>query len=235
MGLNCEIQVDVETFGEPSQRQAVKAATLPTIDTLAELLERLGSISPARVRFRPPPGTAKPQDVVACETGEKRLCELVDGVLVEKAMGYYESRLAAVLLSLLEVFCQEHNIGIVLGADATTALAPGLVRLPDVSFVSRLRLPGGTVPREPIPDLAPDLAVEVISQGNTPQEMERKLREYFEAGVNLVWYVYPQTRTVRVYRAPGRVLELSEDQTLDGGDVLPGFAVNIRDWFRRAE
>jgi len=126
-------------------------------------------------------------------------------------------------------------MGIVLGADATTALAPGLVRLPDVSFVSRQRLPGGKVPREPIPDLAPDLAVEIISQGSTPQEMERKLREYFEAGVKLVWYVYPQTRTVRVYTGPERVLELGADQTLHGGDVLPGFSIPIREWLQRAE
>jgi len=213
----------------------MNAATLPAIDTLAELLERLGSISPDRVRFHPPPGTATPQDVLACDRGEKRLCELVDGVLVKKAMGYYESRLAMVVASLLEAFCQEHDMGIVLGADATTALGPGLVRLPDVSFVSRRRLPGGKIPREPIPDLAPDLAIEVISQGNTPQEMERKLREYFEAGVKLVWYVYPQIRTVRVYTAPERVLELGEDKTLQGGDVLPGFTVKIRDWFQRAE
>jgi len=213
----------------------MNAATLPAIDTLAELLERLGSISPDRVRFHPPPGTATPQDVLACDRGEKRLCELVDGVLVKKAMGYYESRLAMVVASLLEAFCQEHDMGIVLGADATTALGPGLVRLPDVSFVSRRRLPGGKIPREPIPDLAPDLAIEVISQGNTPQEMERKLREYFEAGVKLVWYVYPQIRTVRVYTAPERVLELGEDKTLEGGDVLPGFTVKIRDWFQRAE
>jgi Uma2 family endonuclease len=211
------------------------AATQPAIDTLAELLERLGSISPARVRFRPPPGTATQQDVLACDKGEKHLCELVDGVLVEKAMGYYESRLATVLASLLEAFRQEHNMGIVLGADATTALGPGLVRLPDVSFVSRRRLPGGKIPREPIPDLAPDLAVEMISQGNTPQEMDRKLREYFEAGVKLVRYVYPQTGTVRIYTSPERVLELGEDQTLQGGDVLPGFTVQIRDWFQRAE
>jgi len=211
------------------------AATVPAIDTLAKLLERLGSISPARIRVHPPPGTATPQDVLACDKGEKRLCELVDRVLVEKAVDYYESRLAMVLASLLEAFCQAHDRGIVLGADATTALAPGLVRLPDVSFVSRQRLPGGKVPREPIPDLVPDLAVEVISQGNTPQEMDRKLREYFEAGVKLVWYVYPQIRTVRVYTAPERVLELGEDQTLEGGDVLPGFSIQIRDWLQRAE
>ncbi len=64
--------------------------------------------------------------------------------------------------------------------------------------------------------------------------MARKLREYFAAGVKLVWYVYPQTRTVRVYTAPEQVSELGEDQTLAGGDVLPGFSVPIRDWFRRA-
>lgn len=204
-------------------------------DNLAELLDRLGNLPPERIRLRPPPGTATEQDVLARPDGIKRLCELVDGVLVEKPMGFYESRLAAVLIAVLESFARQEKLGIVVGADATTRLEPGLVRLPDVAFVSRGRLPQGTVPREPIPDLAPDLAVEVISPSNTRREMDRKLHEYFAAGVRLVWYVYPQTRTVCVYRAPDQVAVLSEHQSLEGEDILPGFSLPIRDWFAQAE
>ena len=67
----------------------------------------------------------------------------------------------------------------------------GLVRIPDVAFTSWERLPGRRVPPEPIPELAPDLAVEVLSQSNTEAEMTRKRGEYFAAGVRLVWLVDP--------------------------------------------
>ena len=64
--------------------------------------------------------------------------------------------------------------------------------------------------------------------------MERKLREYFEAGTRLVWFVYPKSRTARAYLSPRRFTRLTEDQTLDGGDVLPGFTVTLRELFDRA-
>jgi Uma2 family endonuclease len=75
----------------------------------------------------------------------------------------------------------------------------------------------------------------VLSKGNTRKEMARKLDEYFRVGARLVWYVDPQKRTVRVYTARDRSVLLHEDQTLDGGDVLPGFSLSIRDWFAEAE
>jgi len=210
------------------------APTVPA-ENLAQLLERLGSIPLERILLQPPPGTASEHDVLTRPGGVKRLCELVDGVLVEKPIGYYEARLAVVLIGLLERFLGDHDVGIVVGADATTRLQPGLVRLPDVSFVSRARLPDGKVPRDPVPDLPPDLAVEIISASNTPREMDRKLREYFEAGVRLVWYVYPDTRTVRVYQSPDAVISFNESQTLGGGELLPGFSLRIQDWFDRAD
>ena len=82
----------------------------------------------------------------------------------------------------------------------------------------------------------PDLVVEVLSKSNTPKEMNRKLGEYFRAGVRLVWYVDPSKRTVRV-SAGDRPLDLLDATTslLDGGDVLPGFTLSIRDWFAEAE
>lgn len=149
-------------------------------------------------------------------------------------MGYYESRLAVVLIHLIECFLEEHDLGIVLGADATLRLVPGLVRIPDVSFISWDRFPDRQLPAEPIPDLTPDLAVEVLSRSNTAAEMARKRREYFAAGTRLVWEVFPETRCTRVYTAPEQYTELTEEQTLQGGSVLPGFQVTIRDWFARA-
>ena len=104
-------------------------------------------------------------------------------------------------------------------------IAPGLVRIPDLSFITWDRLPGRESPQEPIPDLAPDLAVEVLSEGNTKAEMARKVREYFEAGVILVWLIDPKKRTARVFSTVEKSVLIRADQSLDGGDVLPGFVL----------
>jgi Uma2 family endonuclease len=203
----------------------------PAIETLADLLERLGGISPARVRFRPAPGTATEDDILTIEAREGKLCELVEGVLVEKAMGFAESILAVYLIQVLGPFVRSRNLGLVTAPDGTLRLAAGLVRIPDVSFTSWDRLPGRRRPQKPIPDLAPNLAVEILSKSNTPGEMARKRQEYFTAGVSLVWEVDPEDRTVAVYTSPTQFTVLGENDTLDGGAVLPGFALPLRDWF----
>jgi Uma2 family endonuclease len=213
---------------------SVATTSPPTSRTMADLLEELGDISPRRVLLRPYPGTATEQDVIDLETRENRLCELVDGVLVEKTMGYLESILAVELAYFLRAFLQLHDIGVVAGADGTLRLWPGRVRIPDVSFVSWDRLPNRQVPLEPIPDLVPDLAVEVLSEGNTEREMELKLGEYFRAGVRLVWFIEPKSRSARVYTAADQCTRLVEDQALDGGDVLPGFTLTLRQLFEQA-
>lgn len=200
--------------------------------TAADLLERFGPVPLSRVRLDPAPGTATEHDVAEIHDREDRLYELVDGVLLEKTVGTYESYLAAFLVRLLGNYVRENDLGIVLGADGMIRLAPGLVRIPDVSFVSWERLPGRTIPREPIADLAPDLAVEVISKGNTPDEMARKLADYFAARVRQVWYVYhsPQ-REVWVYVSATEHAVVSEQQTLDGGELLPGFSLELQRFF----
>jgi Uma2 family endonuclease len=83
----------------------------------------------------------------------------------------------------------------------------------------------------PIPALAPNLAVEVLSAGNTTREMARKCREYFAAGVQLVWLVDPETRTIVVHTAPEDSVLLYAVDTLEGGMVLPGFALSVRAFF----
>jgi Uma2 family endonuclease len=209
-------------------------AHTPTVVTLADLLERFGPIPAARVRYDPPPGTATEEDVVALEARDNRLFELVDGVLVEKAMGFYESYLAMRLAQFLLAFVEQHDLGIVAGEAGMLRLAPGLVRIPDVSFVSWNQFPQRRVPRQPIPDLAPDLVVEVLSEGNTPREMDQKLLDYFSAGMRLVWYVLPDLQEVHVYTAPDRRQIITADHTLHGGQVLPGFILPARRLFEEA-
>ena len=198
-----------------------------TAVTVSDLLHQLGDIPPERVRLQPAPGTATEADVVAVHDREKRLCELVDGVLVEKTMGYYESYIAATLIRLLGNFVVEHDLGIVAGADGMLRLAPGLVRIPDVSFVSWVKLPGRRLPRQAVPDLVPDLAVEVLSEGNTPREMARKLDEYFALGVRLVWLINPIMESTEVYTSRHQSTVLDKSATLEGDAILPGFTLPL--------
>jgi Uma2 family endonuclease len=199
----------------------------PEIKTLADLRKRLGGIRLDRIWFHPAPGTATEQDVIEAERRENRLCELVDGTLVEKAVGFEESRLAVRLARLIDTYVDENDLGVCVGADGMMRIAPGLVRMPDVAFVSWDRLPGRESSQEPIPDLAPDLAVEVLSEGNTKAEMTRKVREYFEAGVVLVWLIDPKKRTARVFSTVGKSVLVQANESLDGGKVLPGFVAKL--------
>ncbi len=194
-------------------------------------IEQLGNIPLSRVRVDPPLGRATEADVLEAERKHNRLCELVDGVLVEKGMGYRESLLALLLGRLLLDFVKPRKLGLVSGADGCVRLFPGLVRIPDVAFASWDRFPDRKIPSEPIPSLVPDLAIEVLSGSNTKAEMERKRAEYFDAGVRLVWEVDPTTRIVSVYTPDGSVVRLDSSQTLDGGDVLPGFSLVLSELF----
>lgn len=216
------------TITEPPP--AARPATAPDW-TAADLLDLLGPIPLWRIRFDPRPGTATEADAMKVYRHEKRLCELVEGLLVEKTMGYQEAYLALLLGTFLNTFVLEHRLGVVLGADGMARLAPGLIRIPDVSFIPWERHPDRKIPREPFVPFAPALAVEVLSPSNTAKEMARKLLDYFATGVRLVWYVDPEARTVEVFTGVGRSTVLREPDTLDGGDVLPGFALPLAQLF----
>jgi Uma2 family endonuclease len=159
------------------------------------------------------------------------LCELIDGVLVEKTAGAYESYLAVLIARLLAAFVDEHKLGFVLGSDGMTRLEPGQIRIPDAAFYSWSRFPDRRVPRTAYVDTAPDLAVEVISPSNTRQEMDRKLSDYFAGGTRLVWYIYPNRREVVVYHSPTEQKVLEETDELDSENVLPGFRLNLAEFF----
>ncbi len=200
-------------------------------ENVGELLEQLGNIAPGRVRLDPRPGTATVRDLIRVNEQADRLYELVDGTLVEKVMGYPQSTVAGDLVFLLKSYLVGRDLGNVTPGDGGLRLLGKLVRLPDVSFVRWERLPNRQVPREPIPNVAPNLAVEVLSKGNTKEEMERKLKEYFLADVELVWFVDLKRRTVEVFTAPDVSQTYHEGQALDGGDVLPGLFLPVEQIF----
>jgi Uma2 family endonuclease len=209
------------------------SVSTPTValETLADLLEYLGGIHPNRIRFRPAPGTATEKDVLAIHDREGRLYELVDGVLVEKAMGFGESLLACALIEILRGFVRPRKLGLVTGEAGMMRLMAGLIRIPDVAFISWDRLPNRRVPTAPLPDVAPNLAVEVLSASNTPGEMARKRQEYFSAGVQMAWQVDPRMRTVEVFTTPDQSTVLHETQILEGGTILPGFTLPLQELF----
>ncbi len=200
--------------------------------SLAELVERLGNIPVSRIRLQPPPGTATEGDVIAAlEAPRKRICELIDGVLVEKAVGWSESALTAYFIMLLGGYVRQRNLGLLTGPAGPFALWPGRVCIPDVSFFSWKRLPN-RLPTEPIPNLIPDLAVHFLKRSNTAAEMRLKRLDYFGAGVRLVWEFDPRARTVAVYTtAETAESVLTEDHSLNAGDIVPGFSLSLRDFF----
>lgn len=202
-----------------------------TPETVAELIAQLGDVPPERIRLVPAPGTATEEDLLFYLERREVPCELVDGTLVEKPMGWNEADIAGEILFQLKLFLRENGLaGKVIPGDGPHRMATGRVRLPDVSFTIAENVPPADE-RGPIAGWAPDLAVEVLSASNRSGEMSRKLAEYFAAGVRLVWYVDPPTRTIRVFTSPDDVVELGDDDTLDGGEVLPGFSLSVRTLF----
>ena len=204
-------------------------------ESIADLLASFGGIPPERVRLHPSPGSATKRDLIRCHNRGNQLYELVEGTLVEKPMGSPESFVGLELAFRLRTHLETHDLGYCTGADDLIELLPKLVRGPDLSFISWRRRPQRTVPSEQISRVVPDLAVEVLSPSNTQAEIERKLKEYFLAGVNSVWIIDPRNRTAEVHTSPEEKNLIPESGTLDGGSVLPGFRLPLAKLFERLE
>lgn len=214
----------------------LRLSETPTVNaavsfSLEDRIYDLGGIDPSRVRSVPAPGSATIDDLIRAQAEDGRLYELVDNTLVEKAMEWQESLLAMVLARWLGNFLDTHNLGVVTGPDGMSRLFGDTVRGPDVAFVSWSRMQGGRLPTDPVPDLVPDFVIEVLSLGNTRPEMARKRREYFQAGVRLVWMIDPRRRTVAVFTGAESVSIAQEFDRIDGGDVLPGWDVDLEKLF----
>ncbi len=206
-------------------------------ETFADIVGRLGGIPVERIIWLP--RTATEEDVIRfCDREPKRLVELVDGFLVEKAMGFRESLLAASLIMFLKNYASPRKLGLVGAPDAIMRLRPGLVRLPDVSFIRWDRLLATDAHKKKVAPFGPDLAVEILSEGNTRKEVDQKRSEYFAAGTQVMWVIDPRTRTAEVYDDPTRPNQMTpirETDILDGGTVLAGFRLPLTDLFSDLE
>lgn len=168
-------------------------------------------------------------EIAALPENENRRLELEDGVIVDMGESSpTNSVIAGRFIYFLNAFVIPKNLGFVTSPDGGYKLTSGRVRQPDVAFISRARMPE-------LPDrfrIAPDLAVEIVSPR---EDILKKAYEYFDAGTQLVWAVYAEVKTVIVFQLDddgilhGQRLDI--DDTLDGGDVLPGFSLPVKDIF----
>ena len=154
--------------------------------------------------------------------------ELVEGEAVEvPGAGALHSLIVLLVSTLLEGFVSDNDLGLVLPDGSAYILRryPDLLRIPDVSFVSWDRVPEDGAP-EGFWIGAPDLAIEVVSPHDRAEDIHEKVHEYLAAGTRLVWILWPKRRAVSVH-APDFNQELGPDNLLSGGDVLPGFQVQV--------
>jgi Uma2 family endonuclease len=161
------------------------------------------------------------------------LYEVVDGQVVEKMMGAYESQMARLIVAQLLGFLQQNPVGTV-EFETLFLIDParGLKRRPDVVFISGERWPlGRRAPKRDAWDLVPDLMIEIVSPNNSAAEVVEKVEDYFRAGARLVWVVYPIQGVVHVFETPRTAHVLRRDDVLDGGDVLPGFTLPLATLF----
>ena len=157
-----------------------------------------------------------------------RKWELVDGEAREVPAGHEHDVLVINIGALLKPFAR--GWGFVSGSSAGFRMASGNVRSPDVSFTRKERLPEGK-PAKSFEGIAPDLAIEIISPSEQPDEMARKVAEYFGAGAEQVWHLFPETRRVTVYYAPSDTANFGPGDVLDAGDLLPGFSCRAEELF----
>jgi Uma2 family endonuclease len=202
--------------------------------TFADHLILLGGIPADRVHTDPPPGSATIKDWIAA-TDRGDVCELVDGTLVDRPMGFYESLLAVCIAKHISLASDNGRLGVTSGEQGFIRLGESQVRAPDVAFFLRTNLPEGKLPSERVPAICPDIAVEILSSSNTMAEMAQKRKEYFQGGCRLVWMVDPGARNVAVYRSPFQAEIVGWDSYLVGHDILPEFNLLVSKLFNEVD
>jgi Uma2 family endonuclease len=175
--------------------------------------------------------TAEMPRVTELSVDSDALYEVVDGQIVEKEMGILETRIATRLVVSLETHCAANGLGMAFCETMfRTKRSVNQKRRPDVAFLSRERWPlDRPIPEAEAFDLAPDLAVEVVSPSDLASSLQEKIQEYFEAGTRQVWLIYRTTATIEVRDSAGTVRILRRGDILDGGSILPGFLLPISD------
>ena len=159
--------------------------------------------------------------------------ELVKGELIRMSPAADEhGEVTMDLAGPLHSHVKRNKLGKVYAAETGFKIEsdPDTVRAPDIAFVSNDRLQRTGTPRS-YREAAPDLVVEVLSPGDRVSEVEAKVAQWLEAGALLVWVLSPILRTITVYRSLTEIIVLTEKDTLDGGDVVPGFQIAIAEMF----
>ena len=153
--------------------------------------------------------------------------ELVDGELLTVTISLKHDQTTALSLAQLVPHVLQGRISL---GQAGFRMRGGNIRVPDLSFTRRERLPGGQVPNT-FGDAAPDLCVEIISPSEDAADMARKVEEYFDAGAQIVWHVFPDTQTVTVWRSPTDATALTANDMLSGDNLLPAFSCPVSELF----
>lgn len=152
--------------------------------------------------------------------------EVVDGELVATLVDFRHELVIPHIGAAVGGFVKEHGLGDVIASNALYVLPNGNKRGPDLSFVAAERL--ATLPAETVfPELAPDLAIEVLTRFDTARAVLDRIGDYLDAGVRLVWVVDPEKRRGAAYRSITNVREIGVDEELEGEDVLPGFRCRL--------
>ena len=162
--------------------------------------------------------------------------ELVDGEPVEVPISRESARIGGVVFRRIGDHAETNELGDTFPQDTAFKAwpyRPRHFRKPDAMFFAVGRLPGPDAP-DGVIEIAPDLAVEVVSPGDNARELEEKVAEYLDAGIRLIWVIYPETRSAYVFRSGGGALRLDADDALSGEDVLPGFTLPLEALFPRA-
>ncbi len=156
--------------------------------------------------------------------------EIVNGIPEEKEMaGARHGRVGTKLLARLSMFAEDNDLGVVYGPD-TTFKMEGNQRLPDISFVAVDRIPEDGDP-EGMWQIAPDLAVEVISPSDIYTKVMNKVFDYLDEGVKQVWLIYPERKTLTIYYSVTELKTLTENDLLTCEELLPGFSCKVGDLF----
>lgn len=161
--------------------------------------------------------------------------QLIDGELVRMSPSWPgHSAIGASFVTALSNHVAQEDLGVVFGADAGFLLGqnPDTVLSPDVAYIQHDHLPADPDQQGYWP-VAPDLVVEVASPSDRRSAISEKVVRYQQVGVRLVVVVWPQTRSLTVYALGHEPVELKEDATFDGGEVLPGMQLLVADLFRR--
>lgn len=161
--------------------------------------------------------------------------EIVNGELISMGnSGALHGHIAILISSALFAVVNTHKLGVLFDSSTAFKMKNGNKRSPDIAFFAKERLQGMTELPTGFLEGSPDLAVEILSPGNTVEEIEGKITEYFDNGARLVWVISPVQHYVLVYRyaqEPDRLLKSTD--YLDGEDVVPGFTLPVADLFKK--